>query len=257
MRPARPHSVWRFVLFVLAVVLCAALPVAEAVPSIPQAPAIAARQSGVAPLAVHLDATATTGSTTNRPFQQLCYHWDFGDAGSGNWSVSDKVHDAIDNDDGGGTGEFSVELWTKSASTSQGAPARIVSYSPDAYDRNFEFMQCNKRLNIRLRIGNEVKLLVSEDNMVSTSLQHFVVTYNKTDDKMCVYRNGTKMSDELSAGGDLKWYEYEQDSGMRLQLFNCGSYSDRDWYRELYPTAVYDKALSGTEGRQNYDAGLP
>lgn len=40
------------------------------------------RTSGAAPLSVHFDATATTMTGVSRPFHDLDYHWDFGDAGS-------------------------------------------------------------------------------------------------------------------------------------------------------------------------------
>ena len=42
-----------------------------------------ARTAGVAPLMVFFDATATTGTATSKPFQDIEYRWDFGDpAGS-------------------------------------------------------------------------------------------------------------------------------------------------------------------------------
>ncbi|MCB0339845.1 MAG: DUF4215 domain-containing protein, partial [Bdellovibrionales bacterium] len=47
------------------------------------------RTSGVAPLAVHFDAADTTG-TTNSPFRDLIYSWDFGDPNSGVWSTNGK-----------------------------------------------------------------------------------------------------------------------------------------------------------------------
>jgi hypothetical protein len=48
----------------------------------------AARTSGVAPLAVFCDATATVSPTTDRPFHELRFEWDFGDPGSGAWPHS-------------------------------------------------------------------------------------------------------------------------------------------------------------------------
>lgn len=48
--------------------------------------AVAARSSGVSPLAVFFDATATTSSATMRPFHELEYRWTFGDpAGGATW----------------------------------------------------------------------------------------------------------------------------------------------------------------------------
>src|SRR3954469_18316891 len=47
---------------------------------------VPSRESGVAPLYVFFDATATTAVATSRPFHELEYRWDFGDAASGSWS---------------------------------------------------------------------------------------------------------------------------------------------------------------------------
>ena len=47
---------------------------------------VASRVSGVAPLYVFFDATATTAVATSRPFHELEYRWDFGDAASGSWT---------------------------------------------------------------------------------------------------------------------------------------------------------------------------
>jgi len=48
---------------------------------------VPARTSGVAPLAVFFDASGTTDPTTRRPFHDLEYRWDFGDASAGTWTV--------------------------------------------------------------------------------------------------------------------------------------------------------------------------
>lgn len=50
----------------------------------------ASRTSGVAPLAVHFDASATTSTATTRPFHEVDYTWDYGDSGSGTWSTSGR-----------------------------------------------------------------------------------------------------------------------------------------------------------------------
>jgi len=45
----------------------------------------ASRISGVAPLAVFFDATATTSTATEKPFHELRYTWEFGDQDAGLW----------------------------------------------------------------------------------------------------------------------------------------------------------------------------
>ena len=52
---------------------------------------VASRTSGVAPLSVFFDATATTATATTRPFHELGYGWDFGDPGSGEWSKGSRA----------------------------------------------------------------------------------------------------------------------------------------------------------------------
>lgn len=43
--------------------------------------------TGVGPLYVHFDASATTSTQTARPFHELLYSWDFGDTGAGNYAT--------------------------------------------------------------------------------------------------------------------------------------------------------------------------
>ena len=47
---------------------------------------VASRASGVAPLAVFFDASATTATTSARPFHELEFQWNFGETNLGNWS---------------------------------------------------------------------------------------------------------------------------------------------------------------------------
>ena len=47
---------------------------------------VPSRVSGVAPLHVFFDATATTAAATNLPFHELEYRWSFGDTASGSWT---------------------------------------------------------------------------------------------------------------------------------------------------------------------------
>jgi hypothetical protein len=61
----------------------AVTPTAEIAPSL-----FPSRVSGVAPLYVFFDATATTAAATSRPFHELEYRWNFGDEASGSWSAT-------------------------------------------------------------------------------------------------------------------------------------------------------------------------
>ena len=47
---------------------------------------VASRVSGVAPLAVFFDASATTATRSSKPFHELEFQWNFGETNLGNWS---------------------------------------------------------------------------------------------------------------------------------------------------------------------------
>jgi hypothetical protein len=62
---------------------------------------VPSRVSGVAPLYVFFDASATTAQSTTRPFHELEYRWDFGDAASGSWSSNTDMPNLSRNSDTG------------------------------------------------------------------------------------------------------------------------------------------------------------
>ncbi|MBI4718399.1 MAG: thrombospondin type 3 repeat-containing protein [Planctomycetes bacterium] len=66
-----------------AIQIIVSMSVAQAGTSPPVINLVASRTSGVSPLGVFFDATATTSSRTSAPFHELDFTWDFGDPGSG------------------------------------------------------------------------------------------------------------------------------------------------------------------------------
>jgi hypothetical protein len=58
----------------------------------------ASRATGVAPLAVFFDASATTATSTTRPFHDLEYRWTFGESNSGTWNYGAKAGTASRNE---------------------------------------------------------------------------------------------------------------------------------------------------------------
>lgn len=64
---------------------------ATSVIALPSITTVPSRITGVAPLAVFFDATATTATSTPiHPFHELGYAWNFGDPGSGTWKYGTK-----------------------------------------------------------------------------------------------------------------------------------------------------------------------
>jgi hypothetical protein len=52
---------------------------------------VASRVSGVAPLAVFFDGSASTAVGTGKPFHDLDYQWSFGESGLGNWGTGARA----------------------------------------------------------------------------------------------------------------------------------------------------------------------
>jgi hypothetical protein len=103
-------------LFLLVAGLTAASPLFGAI----TANIAATRTSGVAPLAVHFDASATTSTTTTRPFHDCHYEWNYGDPSSGVWATNGKSKNRDVSPMGGHVfetpGEYTVTLTAKDSS---------------------------------------------------------------------------------------------------------------------------------------------
>ena len=88
------YSVYSFialdpVAYIGALVLPAVYDVVPVTPAMAICPA-GHRVSGASPFWVHFDAVDTASSETDRPFHELQYKWNFGDAGQGTWAHSGK-----------------------------------------------------------------------------------------------------------------------------------------------------------------------
>jgi hypothetical protein len=159
------------------------------------------------------------------------------------------------------TNELTVEAWLQLSSASQGSPARIVSLSDGAMDRNFTLGHGDdntgspaNQFAMRLRTSatetddNGKPALSSAAGAASTNLTHVVYTFaNKGD--ATIYINGAENT-TTAVGGDLSNW----NPNYPLLLAN-ESTGDRPWTGQLYLVAVYCRALTGVEVEQNYKAG--
>jgi PKD repeat protein len=95
--------------------------------------------SGVAPLYVFFDATATTAATTSRPFHELEYRWDFGDPASGSWTSTPGMPNASRNQATGplaahvfeAPGTYTVNLTVLDGAGSATKSVQITVSDPD------------------------------------------------------------------------------------------------------------------------------
>ena len=152
---------------------------------------------------------------------------------------------------------ITVEAWIKSSEINQTGPARIVTISADQLNRNVTLGQgmANDQpnlYNVRLRTTatdeNGQPALSTPPGAVSLALTHVVYTRD-SDGAARIYVDG-----ELAVGGSVAGDLSNWSSDYRLALGNELT-EDRPWLGEYFLVAVYNRALSQEEVRQNFQTG--
>ena len=171
--------------------------------------------------------------------------------GSENRAISSdaaqKLYDALTV-----TNQMTVEVVCQPDNTTQGGPARIVSYSDGAYARNFTVGTERQVYLTRLRtttVSANGMPNVESGNVLTTNEQHLVVTYDGSNVKM--YRDGVLEVTEPRTGSFANW-----DSDYRFMLFNEDGTS-RDWLGTLKRVAVYDRALNDLQVDDVFNGSPP
>jgi hypothetical protein len=154
--------------------------------------------------------------------------------------------------------QLTIEAWVKPANTSQDGPARIVTLSTNANERNFTLGQGqwdslpSALYDVRLRTSttneNGRPSLSSTDGTLTTDLTHVVYTFDSTG-QASLYLNGKEVATQ-QVGGTLTTWNTDYQLGLANELT-----ADRPWLGELYLVACYHRALEPAEVLQNYDAG--
>jgi VanZ family protein len=164
-------------------------------------------------------------------------------------SYSQEFFDRIQK--GGG---LTLELWLQTEDLNQAGPARIISYSKNTGIRNFTIGQSQDKLVVRLRT-TETNLngtnphFVIDDAFNDRGLQHMAIIYDFLEQR--VYINGEqKVRRKTLKGTFSNW-----DPNCRLVIGNEAT-GDRPWKGKIYYAAVFDRALTEQEIRQNYLLGL-
>ena len=147
---------------------------------------------------------------------------------------------------------ISVEAWLKPANRSQAGPARIVSISSDTSNRNLTLGQDKDFYDVRLRAtgsdNNGLPSTSSPKRSLQTKLTHVVFTRD-AGGKTTIYLDGKRVAGKTVKGNFRNW-----DNRQRLILANEAT-KDRPWLGELHLVAIYDRALSDKDVRQNFSAG--
>ena len=180
----------------------------------------------------------------------------------GTAAASAKLYDLIAGP--GGTKQYTIEAWIVNASTALTGPARIVSYSADATNRNFAMAQQNDYYNFRNRsilTGNNGSspALETDHNAadLKKELQHVVCTFDTVNGRN-IYINGKKMlydgvtSDPAVPADISNW-----NPNYQLVLGNeVPDAVRRQWLGKILYVAIHDRALTEAEILHNTLVGI-
>lgn len=148
-------------------------------------------------------------------------------------------------------GEYSIEAWVIPDNNAQDGPARMVSYSEDTQVRNFTLGQNAIYYQLRNRSAgtgaNGTPAIEALDPQVATNLTHVVTTFDVASGRK-VYING-QLSIEENVPDTLDWLD------TQLLVIGNEVTNDRIWQGVFRLVAIHNKALSGAEIQQNFDAG--
>ncbi|HTU65921.1 MAG TPA: LamG domain-containing protein [Steroidobacteraceae bacterium] len=174
-----------------------------------------------------------------------------GGKAQGTAAASKKLTDLVKS-----TGEFSIEAWVNNANVAQ-TNAYIVSYSAGVNARNATLAQTMYQYQAYTRSdktnanGNPFLATRAADQDAQAALQHVVLTYSPVDGRR-IYVNGEFTGDvDAQGGGSLA----DWDDTFALVLGNETS-TNRQWEGVLRMVAVHNRALTATQIKQNFDAGV-
>jgi hypothetical protein len=156
------------------------------------------------------------------------------------------------------TGEYSIEAWVVPANVTQEGPARIISYSAGANDRNFTLGQTLYNYNFMHRSsttdanGEPALSTADADEDLQASEQHVVITYDPANGGRSIYVNGihTGDIDDTEAGNLSDW-----DDTYALVLGSEPS-GEHQWAGKIRLLAVHNRALTQGQITQNFEAGV-
>ena len=148
---------------------------------------------------------------------------------------------------------ITIEAWMRPANVNQSGPARIVSLSASPTQRNVTLGQDGGAYDVRLRTterdNNGLPSTSTAKNVVSPRLMHVVFTRDRRG-TAAISIDGKRVTSKKAGGNFANW-----DAGDRLGLCNELS-GDRPWLGEFHLVAIYNRALSASEVKSNFAAGV-
>ncbi|BAY67087.1 hypothetical protein NIES22_72310 (plasmid) [Calothrix brevissima NIES-22] len=156
------------------------------------------------------------------------------------------------------TNAITIEAWVKprDINPTQQLPARIVTVSRNEAFRNFTLGQENGYYVIRLRTtvadANGTNNAFPVGRVSTSQVSHLVYTWDKASKIANFYLDGEKIASQPNIDGDFAVWADD----FRLGLGNEFNNQSRAWLGNIHLVAIYNQALSISEVRQNFNAGL-
>jgi Concanavalin A-like lectin/glucanases superfamily len=175
-------------------------------------------------------------------------------------AASRRLYDAI-GEPVSGTQQYTVEAWVTPDNIAQGADtlARIVTYSPGLGATNFTLGQAEYTYHARTRTisgdsnGNGLPALqtADADRDAQDRLQHVVVTYDPFRGRR-IYVDGVWTGDVDPIAASRLW---NWDPNFRLAV-GAEPSGEGAWQGQVRLLAIYEQALTLTQIRRNFEAGV-
>lgn len=151
------------------------------------------------------------------------------------------------------THEITVEAWIKPQANATGL-ARIITLSEGPGQRSFTLGQTGDRYYVGLRTtttdANASSKALTAGQVDTTKLTHVVFTRNSSG-LLRFFQDGQEVGRRQVSGSFSEWQD-----GFQLALGNeLGAAGERAWLGEFHLAAIYSRALTADEVRQNYEFG--
>jgi hypothetical protein len=145
--------------------------------------------------------------------------------------------------------EVTVEAWVDPLNLSQTGPAAIATISQTNNKRNVTLGQSGTAYNGQLRTSTTGQDGTQHNatNVATTNLTHVVYTRSSTG-AVRIYVNGNLVTSATLTGNLSTWANYNLALGGELS-------GTRYWRGEMHLVAIYSRALTAAEARQNFLAG--
>jgi len=175
---------------------------------------------------------------------------------------SKKLYDLIAGPNG--SKEYTIEAWVINDSTALDGPARIVTYSLNATNRNFMMGQVTSYYSFRNRSNltgsNGSSPALETDNnggALKTELQHLVFTFDQTNGRN-IYINGVKPAYEVvdsdpAVPSDISNWNDTYTFALGNEIPDSVR---RQWLGKILFVAIHNRALTAAEALKNTQQGI-